>query len=71
MREIVHKAFWDKLSAELKEDPPNYTQALVLIGDVKEVCFCSLLVKLNVCCGDLGNEKKLNIFYSTICGTLI
>lgn len=32
------KAFWDILSLQLVEDPPNYTQALVLLLEIKEVC---------------------------------
>lgn len=35
VKAIVHKAFWDILDQELKEDPPNFTQALVLLKDVK------------------------------------
>lgn len=36
MKEVVKKAFWDLLDDQLKEDPPNYSQALVLLKDVKE-----------------------------------
>jgi hypothetical protein len=36
------RAFWDKLEAELKEMPPNYTQAMVLLEDVKEVMYSSI-----------------------------
>lgn len=35
VRDTVHKAFWDLLESELAEDPPNYTQALVLLNDVR------------------------------------
>ena len=37
VRDVVHKAFWDKLREELKQDPPVFTQALSLIQEVKEV----------------------------------
>ena len=36
IKEIVHRAFWDVLDEQLKEDPPNFTQALVLIQEVKD-----------------------------------
>lgn len=32
---MVHKAFWDVLESELQEDPPNYKQAMVLLGEIK------------------------------------
>jgi hypothetical protein len=37
VKETIHRAFWNVLDAELKEVPPNYTQAMVLLADVKEV----------------------------------
>lgn len=37
VRDIVHKAFWDKLSEELNEKPPNYNQTMSLISELKEV----------------------------------
>ena len=37
VKEIMHKAFWTLLEEQLKEDPPNYTQALVLLKEIKEV----------------------------------
>ncbi|XP_033216068.1 T-complex protein 11-like protein 1 isoform X2 [Belonocnema kinseyi] len=36
VKEIMHKAFWTLLEEQLKEDPPNYTQALVLLKEIKE-----------------------------------
>lgn len=39
VKETLHRAFWEKLDAELKEVPPNFTQAMVLLEDVKEVMF--------------------------------
>ena len=36
VKEIVHRAFWDVLDEQLKEDPPNFAQALVLIQEVKD-----------------------------------
>jgi len=37
IKEVMHKAFWDSLAESLREDPPNYTHALVLLKEVKEV----------------------------------
>ena len=37
VRDVVHKAFWDKLQEELNHDPPIFSQALSLIQEVKEV----------------------------------
>ncbi|OAD55150.1 T-complex protein 11-like protein 1 [Eufriesea mexicana] len=36
VKEIMHKAFWNLLSEQLAEDPPNYTQALILLKEIKE-----------------------------------
>lgn len=36
VRETMHKAFWDVLEAKLNEDPPDYSQALLLLQEVKE-----------------------------------
>ncbi|KAB7498560.1 hypothetical protein Anas_01150 [Armadillidium nasatum] len=36
VRETMHKAFWDNLTEQLKEDPPDYTQAFVLLQEVKD-----------------------------------
>ena len=37
IKEVIHKAFWDSLAESLQEDPPDYTHALVLLKEVKEV----------------------------------
>lgn len=37
VKETMQQAFWDILRKELKETPPNYTQALVLLEDIKKV----------------------------------
>lgn len=39
VKEIMHKAFWNLLAEQLAEDPPTYTQALVLLQEVKEVIY--------------------------------
>ncbi|KAL3884124.1 hypothetical protein ACJMK2_030346 [Sinanodonta woodiana] len=43
VKEIMHKAFWDALETKLREDPPDFTHALVLIQEVKENLFSLLL----------------------------
>ena len=34
---MTHKAFWDILKQQLESDPPDYTQALSLMTEVKQV----------------------------------
>jgi len=36
VKTIVHQAFWDCLKAELSEEPPQYTQALSLLSEIRE-----------------------------------
>ncbi|XP_067863456.1 T-complex protein 11-like protein 1 [Heptranchias perlo] len=43
VKEIVHKAFWDSLQAQLNETPPQYSQAIKLVQEVKESLFSLLL----------------------------
>ncbi|XP_060118101.1 T-complex protein 11-like protein 1 [Heteronotia binoei] len=43
VRDIVHKAFWDCLEAQLKEDPPSYDHAIKLVGEIKEALLTFLL----------------------------
>ncbi|XP_076624505.1 T-complex protein 11-like protein 1 isoform X1 [Colletes latitarsis] len=37
VKEIMHTAFWNLLAEQLAEDPPNYTQAMVLLNEIKEI----------------------------------
>ncbi len=37
VKEIMHKAFWDCLGSQLNEDPPSYSHAITLVGEIKEV----------------------------------
>ncbi|XP_035118206.1 T-complex protein 11-like protein 1 isoform X5 [Callithrix jacchus] len=43
VKDIVHKAFWDCLSAQLSEDPPAYDHAIKLVGEIKETLLSFLL----------------------------
>ncbi|XP_070541448.1 T-complex protein 11-like protein 1 [Ptychodera flava] len=36
IKDIVHKAFWDSLQEGLNDDPPNFDQAVNLLGEVKQ-----------------------------------
>ncbi|XP_011296887.1 T-complex protein 11-like protein 1 isoform X2 [Fopius arisanus] len=36
VKEVMHKAFWNILSGQLSEDPPQYTHALVLLKEIRE-----------------------------------
>ena len=37
VKDTVRRAFWDAFQAKLDEDPPDFSHALVLIEEVKEV----------------------------------
>ncbi|KAK1167146.1 T-complex protein 11-like protein 2 [Acipenser oxyrinchus oxyrinchus] len=52
VKEIVHKAFWDRLEAELNEDPPVYEYAIRLVEEIKEI----LLSFLNPGANRLRNQ---------------
>ncbi|KAG8177980.1 hypothetical protein JTE90_019991 [Oedothorax gibbosus] len=41
--EICHQAFWDILTQELTGDPPVYTQAMVLLQEIKDILLWLLL----------------------------
>ncbi|XP_041854096.1 T-complex protein 11-like protein 1 [Melanotaenia boesemani] len=43
VKEIMHKAFWDCLEAQLKEDPPSYGHAIKLLAEIKESLLSFLL----------------------------
>lgn len=36
VKEIMHEAFWNLLAEQLQDDPPNYTQAFVLLQEIKD-----------------------------------
>lgn len=44
VRDVVHKAFWDKLREELNQEPPVFSQAMSLIEEVKEVIIADPVV---------------------------
>ncbi|XP_066559619.1 T-complex protein 11-like protein 1 isoform X2 [Amia ocellicauda] len=43
VKEIVHRAFWDSLEAQLALSPPDYTHAISLLQEVKEMLLSLLL----------------------------
>ncbi|KAL0968567.1 hypothetical protein UPYG_G00268590 [Umbra pygmaea] len=43
VKEIMHKAFWDVLEAQLNEDPPSYSHAITLLAEIKENLLSFLL----------------------------
>lgn len=48
VKEIMHKAFWDSLEENLKQDPPDFTHALIVIADLRKVIIlCSYIIKNN------------------------
>ncbi|KAK2586133.1 hypothetical protein KPH14_001407 [Odynerus spinipes] len=36
VKEIMHEAFWNLLAEQLSEDPPDYTQAFILLQEIKD-----------------------------------
>ncbi|XP_064417918.1 T-complex protein 11-like protein 2 isoform X6 [Latimeria chalumnae] len=47
VKEVVHKAFWDCLESELKEDPPEYEHAMKLLEEIKEILLSFLSTGAN------------------------
>ncbi|KAI1904595.1 hypothetical protein AGOR_G00007240 [Albula goreensis] len=43
VKDIVHKAFWDCLEAQLNEDPPSYDHAIKVLGEIKETLLSFIL----------------------------
>ncbi|KAJ8258677.1 hypothetical protein COCON_G00176890 [Conger conger] len=43
VKEIVHRAFWDSVRAQLSLSPPDYTHAIRLLQEVKEILQSLLL----------------------------
>ncbi|XP_056132366.1 T-complex protein 11-like protein 2 isoform X2 [Lampris incognitus] len=37
VRDTIHKAFWEILESELKDDPPEYQQAIKLLEEIREI----------------------------------
>lgn len=48
VKQIVHKAFWDRLEEDLNEDPPEYGHAIKLFEEIKEVGLWSCSLKLSL-----------------------
>lgn len=49
VKQIVHKAFWDRLESELNEDPPEYEHAIKLFEEIKEVMFLLPCIPILFC----------------------
>ncbi|NWX20409.1 TCP11 protein, partial [Aegotheles bennettii] len=47
VKEILHTAFWDSLEKQLSARPPDYTQAIQLLQEVKEALLSLLLPRHN------------------------
>ncbi|NWY54568.1 TCP11 protein, partial [Chionis minor] len=43
VKETLHKAFWDSLEEQLSASPPDYTRAIQLLQEIKEVLLSLLL----------------------------
>lgn len=38
VKDTMHKAFWELLREQLNSDPCEYSQAMILLADIREVC---------------------------------
>ncbi|XP_062451032.1 T-complex protein 11 homolog isoform X2 [Rhea pennata] len=47
VKETLHKAFWDSLKEQLSASPPDYTQAIQLLQEIKEALLSLLLPRHN------------------------
>ena len=36
--DVMKQAFWDALQEKLREEPPDFSHAIVLLEEVKQVC---------------------------------
>ncbi|XP_010221617.1 PREDICTED: T-complex protein 11 homolog [Tinamus guttatus] len=43
VKEALHRAFWDRLKEQLSASPPDYTQAIQLLQEIKEALLSLLL----------------------------
>lgn len=43
VKEIMHKAFWDYLEAQLNENPPTYSNAIKMLSEIKEALLTFLM----------------------------
>jgi hypothetical protein len=43
VKELMQRAFWDLLADQLAADPPQYTQALALLTEIKGMLYSILL----------------------------
>lgn len=44
VKDTMHKAFWELLREQLKSDPPEYSQAMILLSEIREVCLILLFI---------------------------
>ena len=46
VRDMVHKAFWDSLEAELNDEPAEYEHAIKLLEEIREVTYRSMVKEM-------------------------
>jgi len=46
VHDTMHKAFWELLREQLNSTPPEYTQAMILLSEIRVVCKNCCLVLL-------------------------
>lgn len=43
VKDTMHKVFWDVFAQNLQEDPPDYSHAMVLLSEIREVGYFFIL----------------------------
>jgi len=46
VKDTMHKAFWELLREQLNNDPPEYTQAMILLSEIRTVSNIFILLLL-------------------------
>ncbi|NXA39605.1 TCP11 protein, partial [Eudromia elegans] len=59
VKETLHRAFWDRLEEQLSASPPDYTQAIQLLQEIKETLLSLLLPRHNRLRGEI--EAALDV----------
>uniref|UniRef100_A0A8B9N001 T-complex 11 n=1 Tax=Accipiter nisus TaxID=211598 RepID=A0A8B9N001_9AVES len=61
VKETLHKAFWDNLEEQLSASPPDYTQAIQLLQEIKEALLSLLLPRHNQLRGQIEEALDMEL----------
>lgn len=59
--DMLHKAFWDTVSEEIKQTPPKYIKALTVFADIKEILDSLLLPRNRTFREELNENLDLEL----------